>query len=473
MKNNYKKSSYINLLKKSLLVLSTTLFFAHPLTATSPIIHTTEKPTDIFIETVLKELKLSQNANYIPNNIVLTLKPLILTLHERSEDYTSNTRADGTCEIIISLDPEGYADYAGSMDKRPDFHHITIPQNKQEAEIMRKIMVLHEASHCEFSNFEEPILVKGMPKLQKSFNYLYRNSSFSLSNFSHTGSEQRNSSIYQLLNENFADSYAAIQIIKLYGAKPEVLNMLLRFKVQRHEQSLLFSRTVGLESHDSHFALEEILLPETIQKILTINNANELKLLALEIANNSIGNVLVNHNFEQAVNKRSIIRGIVETIDRIQNQEVALTNNTMTKITNYHFTANENNSFIFKVAKAIRADINLPIYLKNKELSEKYRFVDYNLSNMSGFPSLNSVNNFINRVNNQYKNYIYNNFKNNNLDYINFNDDAETIDTKFIIIKNDFINDLKVMQLLTEPDLETISPEVDFTEIVIDSNITE
>lgn len=475
MQNNYKNLKIINIkfFKKGLLILGTTLFFANPLTANSPIIANIQKPTDIFMNTVLSELKLSQNKNYVPNNIVVTLKPLELKIHERSEDYTANTRADGKCEIIISLNSEGYVDYAGSMENRLEFHHITIPQNQQEAEIMRQIMVLHEASHCEFSNFQEPLLVKGMPQLQKNLNYLYKNSSFSQSKFSHNEQEQKNSSIYQLLNENFADTYAAIQIIKLHGAKPQVLNMLLRFKVQRHEQSLLFSRSYGLESHDSHFALEEILEPDNIQKILNTDDAQELKIIALEIANNSIGKVLVNHSFEQAINKKSIIRGIVETIDRIKFQEFVIANNQFNRITNYQFHINENNSFIFKVAKAIKSDINLSMYEDQKSLSDKYKFVDYNLANMSGFSHSKYVNSFINTINNQYKNYIYTNFKPDSLNYISFKEDIDTVNTKFTIIKNDFMNDLKVMELLTAPEINKLIPEVSLAQLKNESDRVE
>lgn len=434
-----------NIIKKEInnkivIITGISLLFVHPLTATTHAPVFTNEPIEIYKKDIVEDLKFSTQNNLLPKNIHIVVKPLIMHMHERDQDYLSNGLADGSCQIDISLTPEGFVSYLGSLENKSNYFDTVRPQNKVESEVMRKFMVLHEGSHCLFSTFSYPILINDNEVLEKNMNFLFK---LGAASYSSENKLIKNNSLYQLLNENFADSFAAINLIKQYGKNSDVINMLHRIATQRYEQALVIETKMSLLAHDTHFALNEILQLETIDKIMNMEDYNLLKILALEIANRSVANVLINNTVSQAINKNSIISGIRNNLIDMNLQKQSESTKRLFTITNYQFFSNEDNSFIFKIAKdIIHNDILYNEYKALKKIEDQTIFINKYITENN-----KNINNFINNTMNEYEEYIMKNYKTDNISIMNKDRSEIVMQEKYDVIKDNLIKQLILLDM--------------------------
>lgn len=184
-----------------------------------------------------------------------------------------------SCDVTITLSQTGDRVYMAHDD---DIKELTAPKNEMQKKLSREFLLLHETSHCEFETMNEVFVIKGNPQLQKEVNYYFK----------HTYGSLMSDSPYIMLNENFADTYAAVQLIKLYGDTKDVKSVINQTSLERQDQDLSNAMTGRLDSHYTHFSLHELLTKENIDKIKTTSDPTQLRQLALEIANKGTFTVL-------------------------------------------------------------------------------------------------------------------------------------------------------------------------------------
>ena len=182
------------------------------------------------------------------------------------------------CNVYLYYDKNGIQ--LEEMNKQ--IQEISNFSNKEEQKLFRIFVILHESSHCEFLNMNNVFLLPNK-ELEKKVNYYFK----------YMQDSQQMSSLYTLLNENFADTYAAIQLIKIYGNNNSTLNVLNNFTTIR--ETLKFSAFEQQDKIDSHFtdgSLENILKSENLKQIEITTSPEQLKELALTIANEQINKII-------------------------------------------------------------------------------------------------------------------------------------------------------------------------------------
>lgn len=226
----------------------------------------------------------SQDLGYLGKNIIVNANVFQKNVsndylaNESLREQTNNSypTIGGECQVTVTFSKDGRAPFLGFTE---DLYKITAPQNAAQQEILREAVELHEASHCEFNHFANPIMVQGNPELQNKMNYY-----FSYGSTSGDGV----SGIRSTLNETFADTYALIQMMKIHGDNADMQWLFKSLASQREEMTLKNGRKDSLESHSSQFAIEELMRPEVKDIIAHTNNPEELKQLALKISNYSV-----------------------------------------------------------------------------------------------------------------------------------------------------------------------------------------
>lgn len=149
-------------------------------------------------------------------------------------------------------------------------------QNVNQQEIAKKFVALHEQHHCEFTNLNEPIIAfTKNPEFNKSINFMLKDQLGTASQASYIS----------LLNENYADTGAALSLMKEYGINnPDVDYVLKALTTQRH--STYFSHPQ--ESHTTHFSLEQVFSFDVKNNLDNIKDAQSFQNLALEISNKGV-----------------------------------------------------------------------------------------------------------------------------------------------------------------------------------------
>lgn len=194
----------------------------------------------------------------------------------REQTNHSYPTIGGECEVTVTFSQDGRAPFLGFTE---DLYKMTAPQTQSQQELLREAVELHEASHCEFNHFANPILVHDNPELEKKMNYYF---SYGFSNGSGV------SGIKTTLNETFADTYALIQMMKIHGDNTDMQWLFKSMASQREEMTLKNGRKDNLESHSSQFAIEELMRPDIKEIINQTDSPEQLKQLALEISNHSV-----------------------------------------------------------------------------------------------------------------------------------------------------------------------------------------
>lgn len=185
----------------------------------------------------------------------------------------SQARINNECNVNLVYNENGNLH---NLTHEKSILKATKFQNATQHEIANKFAALHEHHHCEFTNMNEPVRAFGKDaQFNKNLNFLLKDQMGMPSQASYMS----------VLNENYADTGAALSLIKEYGANnPDLDYVLKALKTQRH--STYFSNPQ--ESHITHFSLDQIFSPEVRNKLDTIKDAQEFQNLALDISNKGV-----------------------------------------------------------------------------------------------------------------------------------------------------------------------------------------
>lgn len=218
-----------------------------------------------------------------------------VTANELEPSLSENMmmRTDGACFINLTFD-----DY-GNIPKlalhEGDILSITSLKNDTQKSMAQEFIALHEYYHCEFTAMENPVLTPGQ---SSSFNQQINN----VFKEQVSAAALQRVSYIDTLNENFADTAAAMNLIMKYGLdNPDFKFVIESLKTQRHAKYFQSE----YDSHFTHFSLEKVLEPQNLDKLKTLktlidtNPSNEsqkqFSQLALEIANNGTNQIIVNN----------------------------------------------------------------------------------------------------------------------------------------------------------------------------------
>lgn len=239
--------------------------------------------TSKYQEDMRQTVKILQKKGYIEPRINVFIKEN-KSIGDRydifvpAENYSAILNKN-SCDVTITLSKTGDRAY---LSQRNDIKDLTSPKNENQKKISREFMLLHEVSHCQFETFNDVFLIKNNPQLQKEVNFYFK----------HAEGSSSSASPYLLLNENFSDTYAAIQLLKIYGDTKDVKHVINQISLERQDDDLLRPSIEPIDSHYTHFSLLEVLKEESINKIKSISQPEELMRFALEIANKGTFTVL-------------------------------------------------------------------------------------------------------------------------------------------------------------------------------------
>lgn len=337
----------------------------------------------------------------------------------------------GKCDISLVYDDQG-----GVEALTDDVNTLikTELQNLEQKKIAQQFIALHEQFHCEFNKISIPVLIDSDNiEFNKQVSYIFRDQK---SPFNEP------ITYLDILNENFADTSAAMALIQQYGKNNEnLLYVLNSLETQRHNK--YYTNNEGV--HFTHFSLEEVLEEKRLNLISNNLTPSEFQQLALTISNKGVLQVLANRPIlaERVFSTDNIVRGVFVNILAIITYE----NSPLEKKKNIY-----NNIWGDNVPQGLAVDIAKDL-LKN-EATNHVQFFD-NQGNIKNSSTLFAyINNLIshkkmndNLIANfqQSQNIIksmsanINSSEKSSLDYINTNLSTNSIDLKKQIVLERFI----------------------------------
>lgn len=179
------------------------------------------------------------------------------------------------CRTNFKVDDKGAVESILSKEFLgvPFFKEVMISQHEEPFFIDFYSRYLIAA--CQFGEYKAPIHLSNNKKANEALNLLY----------GHVDSSY-GPSINNLLQENYANALAAIQLIIKYGPRDEVLNTLRKASALTDMQYTLWTLN-GYFRILTGTSIKTLLLPENLKKINRIsqNDSEKMEILALEIAN--------------------------------------------------------------------------------------------------------------------------------------------------------------------------------------------
>lgn len=155
------------------------------------------------------------------------------------------------------------------------------------------------------------------------------------------------------MGESYADVSAMMAMIKEYGANDKDLQFVLKsISTQRHESYI----SVGAEDHDTHVAIRKLLTKDNIDKLEKINNQEEFRGLALNIANEGVQTLLTQRpDFaKESFTKENLDISIIINIIRVIKSEIEGKNASSPTI----FKNGVESGLAFNIAKELLKDVN-------------------------------------------------------------------------------------------------------------------
>ena len=186
------------------------------------------------------------------------------------------------------------------MTQNDDILKFTEAQNITQQQYQREFIALHEASHCEFSTIENPIRdsLNNSVEFTKQLNYEMKNR-FTYIEKNAKGKNAKYYGYIMGLHETFADTLAAIGMIKSYNSNESLqqgqitnndLNHVLQSVIAQREANYIerVGKNIIPDDHFSQESLKELLKPENLKKLSSLNTNDEIKEFALNLSNNGI-----------------------------------------------------------------------------------------------------------------------------------------------------------------------------------------
>lgn len=221
-----------------------------------------------------------------------------------------------TCKIEMPVDTKFSSTHLGSNAYKEFLKDVVTPQNISEEQLRTEFAVIHEASHCNLYNIENPFIADDV-QVQNNLNQFFKLSSFSEKD------GNRFDGLYHTLQENYADTLATMELIRTYGDKPEIISIIQKISIERTGIAIDYSRQ-GFDSHSTSFSINEVLKPETISKILLASTNQDLQTMALEIANKGTFKMINTYsNVEDVTNQDSLNFGVASMVTKLLYSKVS------------------------------------------------------------------------------------------------------------------------------------------------------
>lgn len=141
-----------------------------------------------------------------------------------------------------------------------------------------ELIANHELNHCRFAEFKDPFKMFGDTKLNKEMNLLYETVGMG-------------KSTKAKLNEGYADTMAAMQLLKAYNSNQESKNTLYRFVALRQEDAIRNEHVGGYYQYsDVANSLRMLLSEDGLKRLdkIPATDQGALESYALELANKGV-----------------------------------------------------------------------------------------------------------------------------------------------------------------------------------------
>lgn len=258
------------------------------------------------INRLTEQVHVLQQKNIIPKvDVNYIIKPTEEINKQRVEAVANLNIVSHNCTVDIHVSPEMKVSHSGSNHNREFLKDVTGSSNENQENLRTSYLTYHETSHCKLYEVKNPFKAA-----DKDAEYML-NKYFQYSSSSY-GSKNGDIGLYYMLQENFADTFAFIQLIKNHGVNKDVLSTMQKIQVERSDAANEYNKN-GLIAHNTEFALKEIIKEENIKKIISTNNQEELQEIALKIANDGMWKSIKTHSnmksSDQIINVESLING--------------------------------------------------------------------------------------------------------------------------------------------------------------------
>lgn len=286
------------------------------------------------LTSIIEKTQKIDTSDIIPNDI--KIKYTVLDKEMIDSGYAGGDAvvdlAAQNCSISVPIDKEMGSSFLGTRANREYFKDYVSPTNYEQGFLRTAFATYHEASHCKFYNMEKPFLAENT-QVQDNLNDYFRFAGKHTNEAGHVFA-----GYYEILNENYADTRGAMELIKKHGSGHDVIAVLEKARLERAESVATTSQT-GFDAHSSMYSLEEVLKPEMVEKIKQ-SNPVELDKMALEIANRGAVKVVATYgNVDEIISNTSIMTGTSRLALVMYGNEIE--QSTATPNVNLHFDSNK------------------------------------------------------------------------------------------------------------------------------------
>lgn len=195
------------------------------------------------------------------------------------------------CEVYLSHNKDtGLGEGLTSPENKPLIQKI-LGFTEAEEELRNEFVLGHEVSHCGFPNIKDPFRIKGHSALSAQLNKVYADTAQrTIKSSNGFGEAVPVHGLADALNESFADTTSAINLLKKYNGSDEVKVFLQKISAERELNNQITSPLDKelIDAYDLGAATKNVLKPENLQRILSTDNPDELRDIAIELSNNSL-----------------------------------------------------------------------------------------------------------------------------------------------------------------------------------------
>ncbi len=315
------------------------------------------------IHQLAQKVHMMQKAQVMPPvDVSFVLKPKAEILEESNVAFASLDISKQSCVVEMNVSPEGVMGNLSSPEMVDKFSGLLHFENQKQEELHTEFVLLHEMSHCQLYGIDSPFRSSD-PIIQELMNKYYQFSENQIGL-----NDNPIASPYYVLHENFADTMAAIQLLKNHGPTKDVLTTLQKIQVSRSEVAVSSKEEYGFDPHNSNFSLEELLTKDIIKKVLKTNSQQEIIEIALNIANKGMWKSIKTHSsFEEVISAQTLEDGalvIASVLARegIVESDVKPTSNIQIK---------EQNNVLFKIGKEVAKELREQIIEKGLTSDEE------------------------------------------------------------------------------------------------------
>lgn len=203
------------------------------------------------------------------------------------------------CTVNIEVNNKIDTGFLGTKINHEELKGIVSPSNLHQSQLNNDFITYHEMGHCRLAEIKEPFKSDNK-NAQYILNKYFQHGAVSISN---SNSEKYNNSLYDNLQENFADTFGFVQLVHKHGADKDLLALMQKIQIERSDLSNTLNKDY-LIAHNTEFSLKEALKEDNINKIINAKSQQELEDIALKIANKGMWEAIKTYGDVDSVNNQ-------------------------------------------------------------------------------------------------------------------------------------------------------------------------